>query len=120
MKRPSDEKTLSDLETGLMSWLEQYTLSDDGKGIDYNKILEVSVGKKIITVDEAGSLSEDEAIQLIFKPGFSTKNQTSAISGRGVGMDDVLKNLNSIRGTIKIKTEIGKGTEFIISFPIMK
>ncbi|MCK4777054.1 MAG: hypothetical protein KAS39_01680, partial [Actinomycetia bacterium] len=95
-------------------------ISDDGKGIDYKKILKLSVEKNLITSDEAASLGEDEAIQLIFKPGFSTKKETSDLSGRGVGLDVVRENLKSIRGKVKISTEMGKGTEFILSFPIMK
>ena len=62
-------------------------------------------------------LGEEEKLQLIFKPGFSTAEKVSEMSGRGVGMDVVKKNIEGLGGDISIKTELGKGTEFLLKIP---
>ncbi|MEM8563027.1 MAG: response regulator, partial [Pseudomonadota bacterium] len=91
------------------------TLSDDGRGIDPQKMRESAVAKGLeIDVE---SLTDDEAAQLIFHKGFSTAGSVSQISGRGVGMDIVLTELQEMGGDIQINSEPGKGTSFDIRVP---
>ncbi|MEY8291455.1 chemotaxis protein CheA [Carnobacteriaceae bacterium 52-44] len=90
------------------------TVSDDGKGIDPEIIKESAESKGIDTT----GLSEDEIIQLIFHPGFSTKKNVTGVSGRGVGMDVVKEKINSLNGTIEIVSELGKGSTFRITLPL--
>ena len=90
------------------------TVTDDGKGIDPEVIRESAEGKGIDTID----LSEDEIIQLIFHPGFSTKKNVTGVSGRGVGMDVVKEKINRLNGDIEIMSELGKGSIFRITLPL--
>jgi two-component system, chemotaxis family, sensor histidine kinase and response regulator PixL len=92
------------------------TVSDDGNGIGLNKIRDraLSMGLDAELLDAA---SESELLSLIFEPGFSTSDEVTALSGRGVGMDVVRNNLTQIRGDISVDTEPGKGTTFTISVP---
>lgn len=90
------------------------TVSDDGKGIDPEIIKESAESKGIDTT----GLSEDEIMQLIFHPGFSTKKNVTGVSGRGVGMDVVKEKINSLNGTIEIVSELGKGSTFRITLPL--
>ena len=78
------------------------TVQDDGRGIDPQKMVEKAVEKGILSNKEAEQISEEEAVNLIFHPGFSTAQKVTNISGRGVGMDVVLSNLEKINGSIKM------------------
>lgn len=92
------------------------TVSDDGNGINLNKIRARAEAMGL----DAGLLaaaSEDELLSLIFEPGFSTADQVTALSGRGVGMDVVRNNLKQIRGDIRVDTQPGKGTTFTLTVP---
>ncbi len=92
------------------------TVSDDGNGINLNKIRARAEAMGL----DAGLLaaaSEDELLSLIFEPGFSTADQVTALSGRGVGMDVVRNNLKSIRGDIRVDTQPGRGTTFTLTVP---
>ena len=93
-------------------------IKDDGRGIDIEKVKKKAIEKGIITEIEANSLSEKEAINLIFRPGFSTAERVTNISGRGVGMDVVKTNIEKLGGSIDIKTEKGKGTTIIMKIPL--
>ncbi|BBH52845.1 chemotaxis protein CheA [Fluviispira sanaruensis] len=90
-------------------------LKDDGKGLDETKILNKAIQKGIIEANN--NLTKSEIQRLIFKPGFSTKDEVSDISGRGVGLDVVNNVISELKGSIDIETEIDKGTTFIISLP---
>jgi signal transduction histidine kinase len=91
-------------------------LSDDGRGLDYVKLVRAAVDKKIITPEEASSCGMEEAYQLIFKPGFSTAEAVTDVSGRGVGMDAVWNKVcKDLDGKIAISSEPGKGTTFRIA-----
>ena len=92
-------------------------ISDDGQGLNREKILEKSKANGLIP-DDGENLSDDEAYQLIFEPGFSTAQAVTDISGRGVGMDVVKKNIEKIKGRIEIKNNPGKGCAFIIHIPL--
>jgi two-component system chemotaxis sensor kinase CheA len=91
---------------------------DDGRGIDAQKIRVKAVQLGMITADEAARLSEAETLELIFRPGFSTAEQVTEVSGRGVGMDVVQSVLQRLKATIHVETEIGKGTTFRLKLPL--
>ena len=94
-------------------------LSDDGRGISLEKIKKNALQKKILDEDTLNKISESEIIDLIFYPGFSTSPIITDISGRGVGMDVVKKNIiQDLKGTIRIVTKEGKGTIFYIRLPL--
>ena len=92
------------------------TISDDGAGIDPEKIKAkaISLG---ISAEDLVDASESEILDLIFEPGFSTAEQVTDLSGRGVGMDVVRTNIEAIDGTIQVDTKLGVGTNFIIAVP---
>jgi len=94
------------------------SIEDDGAGIDVNKVGAKAVEKGIISEEELRRLSPDDIAMLIFSPGLSTAEKISDISGRGVGMDVVMNNINAIGGTIKIFTKKGVGTKFVIILPL--
>lgn len=89
---------------------------DDGKGIDLEEIRNVAIKKKIINSDQ--NLTENELYNLIFLPGFSSAKSVSNVSGRGVGLDVVKRNITEIRGSIEVQSEKGKGTTFTIKLPL--
>lgn len=93
-------------------------IADDGRGMSPEKIRSKAVEKGLITEEEANTLDERQSLNLIFLPGFSTKTQISDVSGRGVGMDVVKTNIQKLNGSIEIKSELGKGSVFIISLPL--
>ncbi len=94
------------------------TIEDDGKGLDIEALKEKAVNKGLITKEKAKELTRQEAINLIFLPGFSTAEKVSNVSGRGVGMDVVKTNVSKLRGIINIESELGKGTKIIIKLPL--
>jgi chemotaxis protein histidine kinase CheA/CheY-like chemotaxis protein len=93
-------------------------IEDDGRGMDPATLRKTAVDKGFMSSAEAFSLTDIEAINLIFRPGFSTAQTVGKISGRGVGMDVVSAHLAKINGRIEIKTEKGVGTRFIIRLPL--
>lgn len=92
-------------------------ISDDGRGLNYDRIRNKAIAKKLITAEEAPGLSKEELSMLIFEPGFSTMDEVTAISGRGVGMDVVKKTLDSIGGTIRLVSVDGQGTVIQLMLP---
>ena len=93
-------------------------VEDDGNGIDWLRIRDLAARRNLISPDEAASMAPTEAINLIFAPGFSTREQASEVSGRGVGMDIVKTNIAKLSGMIDVTTEVGKGTKFSITLPV--
>jgi two-component system chemotaxis sensor kinase CheA len=91
-------------------------IKDDGKGIDHNIIREKAIEKRVISANS--NLSEEEIINLIFHPGFSTKSEVSEISGRGVGMDVVKTNIEKLSGEVKVTTVVGQGSTFRVVLPL--
>ncbi len=91
-------------------------LRDDGKGLDRDKIVQKAISKGLL--DSEKNLSDSEALKLIFLPGFSTADKITEISGRGVGMDVVRKNVESLRGRIDLNSEAGQGCTFFIRLPL--
>jgi PAS domain S-box-containing protein len=93
-------------------------LSDDGKGLDPEVLKQSAISKGLISEEEAASMPDTEAKRLIFKPGFSTAETVSDVSGRGVGMDAVVHTIESkLSGNVSIESDLGKGTSFIIQIP---
>jgi len=93
-------------------------IEDDGRGMDVNQLRKTAVQKGFMGQAEAQSLTDTEAINLIFRAGFSTAAAVGKVSGRGVGMDVVANHLAKINGRIEIKTEKGVGTKFVIKLPL--
>ncbi len=91
-------------------------IEDDGKGLSKDKILRKAIEKGL--VEENASLSDQQVYNLIFAAGFSTAEKVTDISGRGVGMDVVKKNIERLRGKVELTTEEGKGTKTIIKLPL--
>jgi two-component system chemotaxis sensor kinase CheA len=93
-------------------------ISDDGRGMNPEKLRAKAVEKGLITDEEANVMDERQSYNLVFLPGFSTKDAITDVSGRGVGMDVVKTNIQKLNGTIETKSALGKGTTFIISLPL--
>jgi signal transduction histidine kinase/Cdc6-like AAA superfamily ATPase len=91
------------------------TISDDGRGIDPDKVLAKAIQKGIVDEEKSRRMSKDERMNLIFLPGFSTKDAASEISGRGIGLDVVKSNIELLGGHITIDATPGKGSTFIIN-----
>jgi len=91
-------------------------ISDDGNGLDPERIRKKAVSQGLITAGQ--ELSEAEILQLIFAPGFSTAEKVTEISGRGVGMDVVRRNIEALRGKVEIQSVLGKGSKFLIKLPL--
>ncbi|WP_020654957.1 chemotaxis protein CheA [Massilia niastensis] len=104
----------------LKAWQEansvMIVLQDDGKGMDPVRLRKKAIDKGLI--GENGAQSDEDAYQLVFLPGFSTKEVASSVSGRGVGMDVVKTAVEKNRGAIRIESQLGKGTRFAIRLPI--
>ncbi|MBD2047732.1 hybrid sensor histidine kinase/response regulator [Coleofasciculus sp. FACHB-64] len=94
------------------------SVSDDGAGIDSERVKAKAVEKGLITTSEAKSMTRLEVYDLLFHPGFSTKDKADDFSGRGVGMDVVCTSLNEIRGVITTDSTLGKGTTFTVRLPL--
>jgi two-component system, chemotaxis family, sensor kinase CheA len=93
-------------------------ISDDGKGINKDKVLQKAIEKGLVSATT--ELSEDEILDFIFHPGLSTAHEISDISGRGVGMDVVKQKINDLRGYVSIKSTQGKGTSIHIKLPLSR
>ncbi|MDD5247918.1 MAG: chemotaxis protein CheA [Rhodocyclaceae bacterium] len=93
-------------------------IADDGRGMNPEKLRAKALEKGLITDEEANTMDERQSFNLIFLPGFSTKDVASDVSGRGVGMDVVKTNIQKLNGSIEIKSSAGKGSTFIISLPL--
>lgn len=93
-------------------------ISDDGRGLDREKILRRAIERGIITPEESLRLNETESLQLVFAPGLSTADEVTEISGRGVGLDVVKTALEALKGTVELNTRPGRGTTFRLSVPL--
>ena len=92
-------------------------VSDDGLGIDLEAIKQKAIKQGLITRDEANDLDEKQISDFIFKPGFSSKNIVTTISGRGVGLDIVRNNLRKIKGFVEVSSTLNEGTKFTLKLP---
>jgi len=93
-------------------------VSDDGAGINLARVREKAVAKGILTADQARDMPDREILQLIFHPGFSTAEQVTNVSGRGVGMDVVRTNIERLGGAVDVQTQLGVGTTVNITLPL--
>ena len=112
-KDPEGEVILSAYHKGGNVCVE---IKDDGKGLDKDKILAKAIANGVVS--EGDQLKEDEIFKLVMAPGFSTAEQVTEISGRGVGMDVVQKTIDALRGKIEISSVAGEGTTFTIALPL--
>ena len=123
IEMPADRVAAGKPETGTIE-LKAYhrgghiviEIIDDGRGLDKDKLLAKAIEKGL--VEESNLLTEKQIFELIFTPGFSTAEQLTDISGRGVGMDVVRRNIQSLGGNIEIVSELGKGTTIAIHLPL--
>lgn len=93
-------------------------VQDDGAGIDVKKITEVAEKKNILSHAELENMNKDDCLEVIFKPGFSTKEIITDVSGRGIGLNVVKENLENLKGNVSVQTELGKGTTFLLRVPL--
>jgi two-component system chemotaxis sensor kinase CheA len=114
-KPPKAIVTLSASQMGDHIYIE---ISDDGKGMHPDVIRRKAVEKGVIDAETANGLDDRQSLHLIFQPGFSTKEEISSVSGRGVGMDVVKTNINKLNGKIDVLSVPGQGSTFTISLPL--
>ncbi len=105
------------LSASLRSGNVQIQIKDDGRGLNYTKIKSIAVSKGLITKEQADGMKNEEARNIIFYPGFSTKTEVSEISGRGVGMDVVDRSFKKLGGKISLESEEGKGITITATIP---
>ncbi|MDK9793286.1 chemotaxis protein CheA [Vibrio sp. D431a] len=114
-KSPQGTVVLSAIQEGDNILL---SIQDDGAGMDAEKLKALAIERKVIDLEQAGRMTDNDAFNLIFAPGFSTKTEISDISGRGVGMDVVKTSITQLNGQISIDSEKGKGTKVVIKVPL--
>lgn len=93
-------------------------VTDDGAGINTDKVRAKAIENGIVTKEEAAAMSQQEAIELLFRPSFSTADKITGLSGRGVGLDVVKTKIEQLGGTVEVETQIGKGSSFMIKLPL--
>ncbi len=93
-------------------------VSDDGKGIDPQRIITKAIATGIVNAESAARLTDGEILELIFQPGFSTAQEVTEISGRGVGLDVVKTVLERMKGSVAVQSRIGEGTKFLLKVPL--
>jgi two-component system chemotaxis sensor kinase CheA len=123
IEAPEDRRKAGKSETGTLQLEARHqagevliVITDDGRGLNRDKILKKGIERGLLKAGE--SCSDEEIYALIFEPGFSTADKITDVSGRGVGMDVVRKNIEKIRGRVEIQTEAGIGTTFTIHIPL--
>ena len=106
------------LEARHRAGMLQIILGDDGRGIDLDRLRVKVVEKGLTTAPVVSRLSEAELLDFLFLPGFSTKDKVTEISGRGVGLDVVQSMVQAVRGSVRVSSQLGKGTRFILQLPL--
>lgn len=114
-KDPAGRVTLSALQEGSHILI---SVADDGAGLDGARIRDKAVEKGLVDSLSAAQMSDEEALQLIFLPGFSTKTEVTDVSGRGVGMDVVKSQITRVNGAVELRSQRGKGSEVVIKLPL--
>jgi two-component system, chemotaxis family, sensor kinase CheA len=125
LEKPAERAALGKPETGRIV-LEAYheggyvvvVIRDDGRGLDIERIRAKAIAQGLASEAETAGLSEAQLLHFIFRPGFSTAEKVTAVSGRGVGMDVVRTNIERIGGTIDVRSKRGAGTSFIVRIPL--
>lgn len=125
IETPEDRQTAGKPAEGVVSLqashsggMLQVTVSDDGRGIDCERLRAAVVARALASAETAGQFSEQELLEFLFLPGFTMKSTVSEISGRGVGLDVVQDTLRQIRGSVRIASEPGRGTRFVLKLPL--
>ncbi len=123
IETPDERKQLNKPEKGLLKFYSYNSgdhvfiqIQDDGKGIDFDKVRAKGIERGLI--DDKTSYSEKELINLMMSPGFSTASEVTTVSGRGVGMDVVKRDINALRGEVEVSTEKGLGSIFTLRLPL--
>ncbi len=93
-------------------------VSDDGSGVDLEKLREAIVARKLTTREASQALSDTELLEFLFLPGFTMKATVTDVSGRGVGLDAVQDMVKQVRGTVRVSSQAGKGTRFQLVLPV--
>ncbi|HWR61776.1 MAG TPA: chemotaxis protein CheA [Clostridia bacterium] len=93
-------------------------VEDDGKGIDLEKVKKKAIEKGVVTQSDVNAMDEKDIVELLFRPGFSTADKISDLSGRGVGLDVVKTKIESLNGIVEVENLKGKGSKFIIRLPL--
>ncbi|OMH32678.1 hybrid sensor histidine kinase/response regulator [Motiliproteus sp. MSK22-1] len=93
-------------------------VSDDGAGIDGDTVKKIALEKQLITTTELENMDRQAMLDIIFRPGFSTKESVTDLSGRGIGLDVVQSNLNRLKGHVSVDSTVGKGSQFTLSLPL--
>ena len=125
IESPSERIKAGKREIGMLSITARQSgntisivVSDDGAGLDEDKIAEKAISTGLLSVAERENMNRDKVLQLIFEPGFSTASAVSNVSGRGVGLDVVRANLEKVGGSIKVTSAKGLGTLFTLQIPL--
>jgi two-component system sensor histidine kinase and response regulator WspE len=106
------------LEARHSAGMLQIVVSDDGCGIDLDKLRAAIIKRKLTTTEIIGKLSEAELLEFLFLPGFTMKESVTEISGRGVGLDVVQNMVKQVRGTVRVSSQTGTGTRFLLQLPL--
>jgi two-component system chemotaxis sensor kinase CheA len=114
-KRPQGRITLAAYHQGNQIVIE---VGDDGRGIDRDALVAKAIERGLIKQSEAAVLSEQDTLDLMFRPGLSTAEQVTSISGRGIGMDVVKGVLDRLKGTVSVRTNPGHGSTFYLRVPL--
>jgi two-component system chemotaxis sensor kinase CheA len=125
LEMPADRRGKGKPETGTITIEARHEggevlilISDDGRGLDCAKILDKAMERGLVQAGEAEKLTEAQVYKLIFEPGFSTAEKVTDISGRGVGMDVVKKNIEKIKGIVELRSKAGAGTTVVLHIPL--
>ncbi len=127
LETPEERLAAGKAEGGTLRLLARHSagmliveVRDDGRGVDISRLREKVVEKELTTAEMAQNLSDDEVLEFLFLPGFSTAGKVTEISGRGVGLDVVMTLMQEIGGQVRIHTELGHGTTFHLQLPITR
>lgn len=115
-KDPKGRVTISTTQMSGNTFEVRFT--DDGQGIDFEKVKKKGIEQGAISVHERDSITKEQLIALLFSPGFSTSQIVTDISGRGIGLNVLAENVEKLGGAIRVESTFGKGTEFIITMPL--
>ena len=125
IENPEERRVQGKHERGLIRVRAYYegskiviAVSDDGAGLQIDRIREAAVARGLMSADESRSISEDDLYQLIFQPNFSTAEKISEVSGRGIGMDVVKRQVSKLQGTLLFESSPGRGTLLTIRLPM--
>lgn len=114
-KPPKAAIEISARHEGNSVWI---VVRDDGKGIDPKQVKDAAIAKGLMDMAQAEALTDEEALYLVLEPGFSTKEMITDISGRGVGMDVVKKNIEKVKGNLEVRSQVGIFTEISLQLPL--